>query len=351
MEVHDSFERPMNNRTYAISQRRRYLLPSMCLTKWEIKPSIQKNENIPTSLNLVKTPSELVDDIEEINSMSSQTEEDDLQNVKGDLVEDIDDFSIETNQFMEIHQINDEGVNDKVKEYRSESVDEIEEWTPERQSKREEWLSGLKSRIELRKREIPRLDAYLSRIDSHNIPNHRMITDHIKIPSALYPGDSQDLLWSEHATPQVSKSKNKGTLTFGRQSAVLFLRICDQIGRSELENAPDLDNQLLMMTYIYFVRLRAHRYEWTIATFYLLLYIAIEMEEEGCYDLLDLVFLKYWECFSMTKPTLRLFHRRKNFVWKKMDYRVWVSLEEILNVMKLFPKHWIFTMIRSIRSL
>ncbi|MDP2434165.1 MAG: hypothetical protein Q8P67_00300 [archaeon] len=156
-------------------------------------------------------------------------------------------------------------------------------------------------------------------------------------------GSYRDAVWEEE--DQVEEGHSR---TWAAHRVSRFLKVCEEIGRVELEVAPHLDHQLLMMAFVYFMRINPTTLDWTVPNFYLLLYLAVEVEEEGICELLDYIEERFWDHQKRALPVRRHFQRRKNHLWRRMSFRAWVRVEEVLQAMQLFHEHWIFRLNRSI---
>ena len=172
-------------------------------------------------------------------------------------------------------------------------------------------------------------------------------------------GSNRDAVWEEEDQVEEEEEEEERirkpeyysqghSRTWAAHRVSRFLKVCEEIGRVELEVAPHLDHQLLMVAFVYFMRINPTTLDWTVPNFYLLLYLAVEVEEEGICELLDYIEERFWDHQKRALPVRRHFQRRKNHLWRRMAFRAWVRVEEVLQAMQLFHEHWIFRLNRSI---
>lgn len=155
--------------------------------------------------------------------------------------------------------------------------------------------------------------------------------------------------WFE--TPPISTSSELSPVLYEprrRPSLVLtlFLGLCDQL-IEQLAYCGEIDYLLVLMVFVYFRRLPEDQRRWTPRSFYVLLYIAIQMEEEDMQSLECFVIQRVIETFPKSRQTLPVFQQEKARLWTALQYDTLVHVEELNDALSFFPKHRIFALRRS----
>jgi len=143
-----------------------------------------------------------------------------------------------------------------------------------------------------------------------------------------------------HNSQSQTLPNNNSNLTFD-QSLNLFHQLIDNseipkcLGQDTCSRFSD--KYLIAQTFIYFTRCRFRPEEYTQANFYLLLYLANDMEEDLDFKMEILPWCKgiNW------RNRFGEFQTEKENLWKRMDYKILVRHEDLEHLIRT-QTHWVW---------